>query len=117
MNVNWIKNQNGEYFDFLRLNLDAPYFMNKVGVYMIWYATPSEARVIYVGQGEIGERLKKHREDLQIMNYAKFGQIRVSWLELPGEYLDGVEAFLFDTYKPIIGERTPAAEPIPVNLP
>jgi hypothetical protein len=114
--VNWVKNQNnGQWFDLLRLNLDAPYFQDKEGVYIIWYAGPS-SKVIKVGQGHIGARLKEHRSNPEIVRYSNYGQLKVTWALVEKWDRHGVEAFLFDSYNPILGERSPAAQPIPVNL-
>ena len=59
--VVWVKNSsNGQYYDLLRLNLSAPYFTGRRGVYVIWYITPTGGKAIYVGQGNIAERLAEH---------------------------------------------------------
>lgn len=114
--VTWIKNSNNnQWFDLLRLNLDAPYFNDKEGVYIIWYAGPA-AKVIRVGQGHIGDRLREHRENPEITRYAQYGQLKVAWAIVPRQYRDGAEAFLYDNYNPLIGERSPTARPISVNL-
>ena len=115
--VEWVKNQsNNQWFDLLRLDLNSTYFLNKEGVYVIWYAGPTQAKVIRVGQGIIGNRLKEHRENPVIVRYAHYGQLKVSWALITPELRDGVEAFLFDSYNPLIGERLPAVQPIPINL-
>lgn len=122
MQINWVKNsQNNRYFDFLRLNINATYFSGKVGVYVIWYASPSKSRVIRVGQGNIGERLREHRNNPQILQYSSLGQLKVSWAIADGisfqkDQLDGVEAFLANNYNPLIGDRFPNVKQIPVNL-
>ncbi|HCM81891.1 MAG: hypothetical protein UW22_C0002G0008 [Candidatus Gottesmanbacteria bacterium GW2011_GWB1_44_11c] len=117
MQLTWIKNQNNnQWFDLLRLNLDAPYFQDKYGVYIVWYSGPSEARVIRIGQGHIGTRLKEHRVNPEITRYSYSGQLKVTWAIVIEEYRDGIEAFLFDSYKPLVGERSPDVQPIPVNL-
>lgn len=117
LNINWVKNQNNnQWFDFLRLNLDSPYFQDKEGVYVIWYAGPSEAKVIRIGQGHIATRLKEHRSNPEITKYSNYGQLKVSWAIVDSQYRDGVEAFLFDSYNPLIGERSPSARPISVDL-
>lgn len=117
MQVQWVKNStNGQWFDLLRLNLSAPYFIDKFGVYVIWYSSPGSSRVIRVGQGDISSRLKEHSSNPEIMKYSQYGQLKVAWAIIDPRYADGVEAFLFDTYQPLIGERKPAAQPIPVNL-
>ncbi len=117
LEVEWIKNQNNnQWFDLLRLNLDAPYFQDKEGVYVIWYSGPSEAKVIRVGQGHIGTRLKEHRANPEITRYSYSGQLKVTWAIVDRRDRDGAEAFLFDSYKPLVGERSPDVQPISVNL-
>lgn len=114
--VDWVKNTtNGQYFDFLRLDLNSAYFNGREGVYVIWYASPSEARVIRVGQGNIGERLKEHISNWQITQFSKSGQLKVTWALVPKIMQDGIEAFLFDYYRPLVGERTPSVNPVKVN--
>ncbi len=117
--VTWIKNTiNGEYFDLLRLDLGAPYFINKSGVYVIWYASPSGSKVIRVGQGSpISDRLREHRMNPQINQYAAYGPLKVSWVVLPRnpELFDRIEAYLYDYYRPVVGERAPNAVPLPVD--
>lgn len=121
MIVEWVKNnQNNEWFDFLRLNLDAPYFIGKRGVYAIWYVgTPS--KVIKIGSGNIVERLREHRSNTEITKFSSFGPLKVTWAVINGinfkeEHLMGVECFLASTYTPLIGERYPSVIPIQVNL-
>jgi len=117
LDINWVKNSNNnQWFDLLRLNLDAPYFLNKEGVYIIWYASPSGAKVIRVGQGQIGNRLREHRSNPEILKYSNYGQLKVTWALVDKQYRDGVEAFLYDSYNPLVGERAPAAQTISVNL-
>ncbi len=116
INVEWVKNpDNNQWFDLLRLNLESSYFQNKEGIYVIWYASPSEAKVIRVGQGIIGERLKEHRNNFQITQYSQYGQLKVTWAIINKAYLNGVEAYLFNYYKPLVGERAPTVIPISVN--
>lgn len=116
--VVWIKNsQTNDWFDFLRLNLDAPYFLGKRGVYVIWYTSPGLAKVVRLGQGNISERLKEHRSRPDIMQYASYGQLKVSWVILNENELFGVEKFLSRIYSPLIGDRYPVEiQEIPVNL-
>ena len=71
--VFWIKNtQNNDWFDLLRLNLDAPYFLGKRGVYVIWYTSPGAAKVVRLGSGVISERLREHRSSPDILRYASY---------------------------------------------
>ena len=114
MKVEWVKNnQNNEWFDFLRLNLDAPYFIGKRGVYVIWYIG-SPSKVVRVGSGNIAERLKEHRSNIEITKFSSFGPLKVSWVVANGfplidrdDQLLGVERFLAEKYSPLIGDRYP----------
>lgn len=115
--VIWIKNnQNNEWFDFLRLNLDAPYFMGKNGVYVIWYTSPSIAKVVKVGSGNISERLKEHRSNPEIIKFSNSGQLKVTWIVVGENEMFGIEKFLSRVYSPLIGERFPDDPEIQVNL-
>lgn len=117
--VQWAKNAaNGEYLDLLRLDLGSAYFAApRYGVYMIWYASPGGAKAIRVGQGNIAERLKAHRVDPQITSYSSYGPLKVSWVLVGDDtdVLNGVEAFLYDYYKPLVGERIPGVTAIEVT--
>lgn len=89
-----------------------------MGVYVIWYASPSGVnKVIRVGQGDIASRLREHRSNPEILRYSSYGQLKVTWTLLNSqEDRNGVEAYLYDSYSPLIGERSPAAQPISVDL-
>ena len=76
----------------------------------------SEA-VIYVGQGNIKDRLYKHRGDIEIQKYGKLSTLFVTWAEVSNDKLEGVEAFLAKTYNPRVGQHNDSVRPIPVNLP
>jgi hypothetical protein len=119
LRVQWVKSAaNSEYLDLLRLDLNGTYFaVPRYGVYIIWYVAPGGAKVIRVGQGNIAERLSLHRSDPQITRYGSFGQLKVSWIFVGSDpvILSGVEAFLYDYYKPLVGERAPGVIPIEVT--
>lgn len=89
--------------------------MSTVGVYVIWHGgKPPD--VVRVGQGNIKDRLTKHRAEKEILAYEEYG-LYVTWASLEVEYLDGVEAYLAGRYSPLLGERFPDARQIAVNLP
>ena len=116
LDVYWVKNTAGDYIDLLRLNLDAPYFNTpQRGVFVIWHTGVRKAPVIRVGQGDIRERLRALRSDPLITMYSTQGQLKVSWVIVDEDKLDGVEAFLYDHYKPLVGERKQGIVSIPVN--
>ena len=98
------------------LNLTSSTFRRK-GVYIIWHEG-NPGRVIYVGQGVLAERLRAHRLDEQILQYAKRGILRVTWAIVSRQnQRDGIERYLADYWKPLIGDRFPSVPPITVNSP
>lgn len=121
MLVIWQKNtQNNEWFDLLRLDLSAPYFMGKRGVFVIWYVAPPKTKVIKVGSGNLAEQLKNLRVNPTILQYSTNGTLKVSWIAVNGNLqenqMQGVETFLYDIYSPLVGEKPAGITIIPVNL-
>ena len=86
------------------------------GVYVIWHGGQNP-RWVRVGKGMIRDRLTAHRADSAVLAYGKFGTLFVSWAEVPTACRDGVESFLAESLKPLVGDRFPDCDPIPVNLP
>jgi hypothetical protein len=86
------------------------------GVYIIWHEG-NPGRVVRVGQGDIGDRLGKHRNDSKVTQYAKHGTLRVTWASVPLNQRDGVEKYLADTWRPLVGDAFPNVLPIAVNSP
>lgn len=87
------------------------------GVYIIWKVTDNEITARRVGQGNVKERLSKHRNDPEIVDVDKKSKLVVTWAKIESEYRDGVEAFLGHLYTPEKGERFPDKGLIEVNLP
>jgi hypothetical protein len=69
------------------------------------------------GQGYIGQRLSAHRSDNAVMAYQSSGTYYASWITPPADYLDGIERYLSEKLKPLVGDAFPVAAPIEVNLP
>jgi hypothetical protein len=86
------------------------------GVYIIWHEG-NPGRVVRVGQGNIVDRLGAHRRDAAVTRYAKSGKLRVTWASVPARQLDGVEAYLADKWKLLVGDAFPDVLPIAVNSP
>lgn len=113
LSVTWGKCLEGKWCNFLNLNLANEFFDNLEGVYIIWQRNGT---VIRVGQGIIRDRLTAHRNDEKILAYKKDG-LFVTWAEVPTRQRDGVERYLAEHFKPLIGEKFPDVDPIEVNLP
>lgn len=91
------------------------HFENRYGVYIIWHGG-SEFAVVYVGQGNIKDRLAEHRRDQEIQNYASL-DLYVTWATVGAEHRNGVERYLADIWHPKVGAAHPTAEHIVVNAP
>lgn len=85
------------------------------GVYIIWHGG-AKPWAVYVGQGNIKDRIAKHRKNPEIQQYA-YLDLYVTWATVHEYYRDGVEAYLADTWKPKVGKRHSQADPIAVNSP
>ena len=113
MQVSWIKSTRNEWLNFETFNLDP---VTAGGVYMIWHggATP---RVVRLGQGDIKSRLSAHRNDPLITKHRASGLLMVTWASVPAAQRDGVELYLADQWRPLVGDAFPDCQPIAVNSP
>ena len=86
------------------------------GVYVIWHAG-NPGRVVRIGQGDVADRLYAHRNDGEILAFAKYGTLRATWAVVSVAQRDGVERYLGEVYPPLIGDAFPDVVPIAVNSP
>lgn len=115
MRLNWMKCQGNVWCKLNFVNLDHSHFDNKSGIYIIWHGGKGAA-VVYVGHGNIRDRLSEHRKDPEIQQYDAL-ELYVTWAAVPSDERDGVEAYLADAWSPKVGARHPEAIPIEVNSP
>lgn len=112
-NLRWnTRDARGDYFDLYRLKLDT---VHDIGVYMIWHGGPMP-RIVRVGQGDVSDRLAKHRGDPKITKYRQRG-LFVTWAAVPAMQRNGVERYLAETWHPLVGDLFPNSIPISVNSP
>ena len=121
----WIK-CGSTWCELKTVNLEA---VTTRGVYVIWHGSQSPSglglfsapttipRVVRVGKGDIATRLKAHRGRGSDIAAYLLHTLYATWASVPEAQLDGVERFLADTYHPLVGERHPDVDPIPVTLP
>ena len=114
MKLSWMRCQGDVWCKLTFVNLDHEHFNNKRGVYMIWHGGTTP-KVVYVGQGNIADRLTSHRYDPEIQKYEHL-DLYVTWATVPEANLGGVEKYLADEWQPIVGTH-PTAQPIAVNSP
>jgi len=111
----WYKCGNdGHWCSLVDLDLDS--IKDVGGVYIIWLEG-DPGRVVCVGQGNFKERFSKHRSDSEILVYRAYGKLRVTWASVPSSQRDGVERYLVETWRPLVGDAFPDALPIAVNSP
>ena len=119
LNVDWKFSKGRKWCRLYRLNLDK--VGSVTGVYIIWYFNSENQNrpiTIYVGQGNIVDRLKSHREDSDIQLLKDNGfDLNVSWCAVPKRHRDGVENYLGELLSPVVGERYPNVSPTAINLP
>jgi hypothetical protein len=114
--LKWVTcGDDGHWCDFENLTL--PSVGNTIGVYIIWHAG-NPGRVVRVGQGGIADRIAAHRQDKKVTAYNSHGTLRVTWADVPkASDRDGIERYLADTWKPLVGDSWPDVVPIAVNSP
>ncbi|MGZ2259490.1 hypothetical protein [Roseobacter sp. A03A-229] len=111
--LNWVTRYNsGGDIELQRVDLDK---VSSAGVYMIWHGG-AKAHVVRVGQGVISDRLKDHRKDQYILEYSSKGLFAV-WAQVDMPSRDGIERYLSEKWKPLVGSRFPNVPPIVVNSP
>lgn len=112
--ITWRSCANGENCSLNNVDLTHIAF-DPSGCYVIWHGG-SEPKVVYVGQGQLRERLTSHRSNTYIQAYAALG-LYVTWATVNEPARDGVEAYLADRFQPLVGDRHPDVPHIVVNGP
>lgn len=88
--------------------------LSDAGVYIIWQANAPHFAV-RVGQGVICQRFSTHRIDQAILQHRN-PSLMASWANVEERFRDGVERYLAERLRPLVGERFPDCLPITVNL-
>lgn len=115
MNIKWNKCQGDVWGPLNGVDLSHDHFDQMEGVYVIWHGGPNP-KTVRIGQGVIKDRIAAHREDPEVQAYSS-KSLFVAWAAVAVAARDGVENFLAQALKPLVGERFPDAVPISVNLP
>jgi hypothetical protein len=113
--IDWVKENPDRWFrlDFVDLAK-----VNCYGVFVIWkpgipQVTPS--MTIQVGHGDIASSLLKARHAFAVSKHGR--DLLVTWAAVDVLYVSGVEAYLVQQLRPLIGTRLPLAPMHPVNVP
>ena len=111
--LDWVRCKNDIWCPLFNVDLSR---VNTFGVYIIWH-TGSPAKVVRLGQGYVADRLEKHRNDKEVTGYGMYGSLMVTWAAVSPSIVDGVERYLAEKWKPLVGMRFPDVPVVPVNSP
>ena len=119
MQLSWVRCQDEAWCRLDSVDLTHEHFNNGHGVYIIWVGEEEPKVVVYVGQGNIKERLAVHRKNPEIFLYGDIldTDLYVTWATVAQQDCDAVEAYLADKWHPKVGERYPQTPHIQVNSP
>lgn len=112
----WARYSDGNWcsFDFVSLQSIG----DVGGVYVVGCLGDASILTVYVGQADdIAKRLGQHRDNPDITTFRSVGGLLATWAVVPEHARDGIERYVADQLKPLVGSHHPNATPIPVNLP
>ena len=112
--VEWMQCQADNWCPFDDLDLST---VDSEGVYIIGCEYEGHIITVYVGQGDVADRIDCHRSNDEITEYRESGPLYVTWADVSARRRDGVERFLADELDPLVGSAHPDVDPIEVNLP
>lgn len=115
LTLNWARTSANTWpaFD----TLEMPRAGSGDGVYIIWWGN-TDPDVLYVGAGDVGDRLWYRAGDHRLVDYQRSGlHLSCTWAAVDPRQIHGVERFLGDKLQPRFSEKFPQVTPIPVNLP
>lgn len=100
-------------------NLLDPNFYGEIseyyrGVYIIYHQPNNKPVTLYVGEGNIKERIDYHRSQT---DFGDAYPIYVFWAKTYGFDQYGIERYLFNKLNPLISQKASDTAPIPVNIP
>lgn len=85
-----------------------------VGVYIIYHQPNDKPVTLYVGEGNIKERIDYHRTQT---DFGEICPIFVFWAQTDWGDRFGIERYLFNKLRPSITKRASDTKPIPVIIP
>ena len=66
--LEWVKCDGAKWCPFMTVNLTHQHFQGLEGVYIIWHGG-QEPWTVYVGQGDIADRIAAHRQEPTILRF------------------------------------------------
>ena len=113
--LNWQLCQGNVWCALTRVDLSR---VTEEGVYIIGFVDGYYVDSVYVGQGNVRDRLTVHKGERDITQYGLGGgSLLVTWASVHANRRNGIERFLADMLQPLVGSHHPIEEPILVNIP
>lgn len=113
--LEWFRCFGDRWCGLYEIDLDHSHFDGRTGVYVIWYGD-RKPTVLRVRQGNLRDCLNKDRKNHVLSAYRHYG-LYVTWAKVMEYDCEGVERYLGEVLKPVIGNRLPDVHPVRVNLP
>ena len=114
MRLHWYRCEGNTWYPLEKLDLDA---VEDEGVYIIWYGEDPKRNCVYVGQGDVADRLGNHLTNPKVLQYKDCGTLYVTWAAVQAEQRGGIERFLAYLLSPRVGKQYPDDSLIQVMLP
>ena len=112
--LQWAKSIDGKWFNLAKLDLT---YIQCNGVYIIWHGG-ANPRIVRVGHGDIAERLRVHRSNMQITRYGNYGPLLTTWATVADvQHCEGIASYLAMAFKPLVRDRSAEATPIVARMP
>lgn len=106
----WWGKESGEWYD---LDDDHPIEEGAHGVYVVFYVEGDDVVAVDVGKGDLAARIPAHKQDDEILQYAKEYSLKVTWVVIPSDFSDGVERYLQCRLVPLVNRPRPIPIPLP----
>lgn len=122
--LKWIRCKDGDRKDWCPLETVNLTNVICMGVYIIWHDGTTfppdyKSQVVRVGEGDVPDRIRKHRTDDEITLCGAFGALKVTWAPVTGgrERRRRIERHLAERWNPLVGQYPTDVEPLAVNSP
>jgi hypothetical protein len=111
--VEWEKDDAGQWYAFETLNLDGVFGS---GICVVW-CEGEAASALFVGHGDLARCLHEFCENRAVAMYRKLGMLRFTWAEMPQNLQRGAARYLTEQLRPVFEDTAALVPCIAVNLP
>lgn len=87
------------------------------GVYLVGFGRRRMTALVAGHSEDIGHDLALLALDRQITAFRRYGGVYASFITAPAAYRSGIERFLIERLHPVLADRMPLCDLVPVELP